>query len=125
AVGGGGGGGAASAAVLLTGASASRRCGLKGGMFAERSETVSDRLPAMRTNGRTRTTSWLPTRLIVETRITCRANVGSSAVGRRSPLWVPFSAPASGPPPSHSPRCGSADKFAPPAGRRKTAAPLH
>ena len=70
--------------------SASRRCGLKGGILAERSDTVSDRLPAMRTNGRTRTTSWLPTRLIVETRITWRANVGSSAVGRRSLLCVAF-----------------------------------
>jgi len=50
--------------------SASSLCGLNGGIFAERSETVSERLPAMRTKGRTRTTSWLPTRLMVETRMT-------------------------------------------------------
>ena len=86
--------GASSDAVAPPGAdSASSRCGLNGGIFAERSETVSERLPAMRTNGRTRTTSWLPTRLMVETRITWRANVGSSAVGRRSLLCAPFSAP--------------------------------
>ncbi len=51
--------GSASAWVALPpGAdSASRRCGLNGGILAMRLETPSDRLPPTRTKGRTRTTS--------------------------------------------------------------------
>ncbi len=105
--------------------SASRRCGLNGGILAERSETVSDKLPAMRTNGRTRTTSWLPTRLIVETRITWRANEGSSAVGRRSLLCVPFSAPTPRAPRSAtSTRSGNDAKVVSPSSDVKTAPPM-
>ena len=67
-------------------ASASIRCGLKRGMLADRSETDSDRLPATRTNGRTRTISRLPARLVVETRMTWRAEVDSPGGGIRSAL---------------------------------------
>ena len=118
--------GVSSDAVAPPGAdSASSLCGLNGGIFAERSETVSERLPAMRTNGRTRTTSWLPTRLMVETRITCRANVGSSAVGSRSLLCVPFSAPPpSAPRSATSTRSGKDAKLASPSRDVKTAPPM-
>ena len=46
-------------------------------MLADFSETESDRLPATRTNGRTRTISRLPTRIVVVTRIVCRTTDGS------------------------------------------------
>ena len=121
--------GASSApAVAPPGAdSAKRRCGLNGGMLAERSETVSDRLPAMRTKGRTRTTSWLPTRVMVETRISWRAKEGSSAVGSRSLLRE--TAGRSPPTPSAprnatSTRSGSEAKLASPSSDVKTAPPI-
>ena len=62
--------GGASDAVPLPGAdSASSFCGLNAGMLADASGAASERLPATRTKGRTRTISWLPTRVMVETRI--------------------------------------------------------
>ncbi len=50
---------AAGASVIVSppADSASMRCGLNGGILAERSDTASDRLPATRTKGRTRTIS--------------------------------------------------------------------
>ena len=64
-------------------------CGLKAGMLAESSDTESDRLPATRTNGRTRTISRLPTpRVVVDTRMTWRAALASPGGGRRSVLRV-------------------------------------
>src|ERR1700753_629830 len=66
--------------------SASIRWALNGGIFAERSLVVIDRLPEMRMTGRTRITSRLPTRVTVETRTTLRAAVDSPGGGRRSLL---------------------------------------
>ena len=64
-------------------------CALKAGMFADSSETVSDRLPATRMKGRTRTISRLPlARVVVETRITSRAAFASPGGGSRSALRV-------------------------------------
>ena len=95
-------------------------------MDAERSDTVSDRLPAMRTKGRTRTTSWLPTRVVVETRMSCLAKEGSSAVCRRSLLRAPSrSAPAvSAPRSATSTRSGNDAKLVSPSSDVKTAPPI-
>ncbi len=57
------------------------RWALNGGILALRSLVVIDRLPEIRTNGRTRITSRLPTRVTVETRTMFRAAVDS--LGRR------------------------------------------
>ena len=58
-------------------------------MPAERSETESDRLPATRMKGRTRTISRLPLpRVVVDTRMTWRAALASPGGGRRSALRV-------------------------------------
>src|SRR6478752_3109928 len=69
--------GSSAAAGAAVPVSASMRWALKGGIFAERSLVVIDRLPEMRMNGRTRITSRLPTRVTVETRTTLRAAVDS------------------------------------------------
>ena len=56
-------------------------------MLAESSDTESDRLPATRMNGRTRTISRLPLpRVVVDTRMTWRAALASPGGGRRSAL---------------------------------------
>ena len=72
-------------------ASASIFCGLNGGMLAESSVSDSDRLPATRTNGRTRTSSRLPTWVVVLTRMTWRWELISPAGGSRSLLREPAS----------------------------------
>jgi hypothetical protein len=52
----------------------------KAGTLADRAEVDSARLDITRTNGRMRTTSRSPTRVLVDTRITCRA-LGVSGSG--------------------------------------------
>src|ERR1700754_2068573 len=64
--------------------SVSRRCALNGGIFADKSLVVIDRLPAIRMKGRTRITSRLPTRATVETRTMLREAVESLGGGRRA-----------------------------------------
>src|SRR5262249_23726810 len=67
-------------------ASFSMRWALNAGIFVERSLVVIDRLPEIRTNGRTRITSRLPTRVTVEMRTRLREAVDSPGGGRRSLL---------------------------------------
>ena len=85
-------GSAPAASCALTGSPSDRAaifCALNAGMLAESSDTESDRLPATRTKGRTRTISRLPLpRLVVDTRMTCRAALASPGGGRRSALRV-------------------------------------
>ncbi len=58
-------------------------------MLADSSDTESERLPATRMNGRTRTISRLPLpRVVVDTRMTWRAALASPGGGRRSVLRV-------------------------------------
>src|SRR4029078_13457316 len=78
---------AAVGAALPT--SASMGWALNGGIFAERSLVVIDRLPEMRMYGRTRITSRFPTRVTVETRTTLRAAVDSLGGGTRALLCTP------------------------------------
>ena len=66
-------------------------CGLNAGIFADNSDTESDRLADTRTNGRTRTTSRLPTRLVIDRRTTWRAPLDSPAGGSLSALRAPAS----------------------------------
>ena len=116
----------ASSGVALGSASASMRCGLNGGSPAVRSVADSARLAPTRTNGRTRTTSWLPERDVVETRMTWRATLGSSAGGRRSALRAPslsLAAP-SAPRNATSTRSGSEAKLASPSSEVNTAPPI-
>ena len=68
--------------------SISRRAGLNFGTLAESSEVVSDRFEATRTNGRTRTISRSPARVVVEMRITWRAALVSPVGGSLSVLRV-------------------------------------
>src|SRR5205085_10902849 len=74
---------AAGAGVPL---SLSMRWALNGGILALRSLVVIDRLPEIRTNGLTRVTSRLPTRVTVEIRTRLRAAVDSPGGGSRSLL---------------------------------------
>ena len=60
------------------------RWALNGGILALRSLVVIDKLPEIRTNGRTRITSRLPTRVTVETRTTLREAVDFA--GRRQAI---------------------------------------
>ena len=64
------------------------RAGLNFGTFAESSEVVSDRFEATRTNGRTRTISRSPARVVVEMRINWRAALVSPVGGSLSLLRV-------------------------------------
>ena len=57
---------------------------MNGGIWLANSEAPSERLAVIRTNGRTRTTSRLPTRLVVETRMSWR--VALDSVGGREPV---------------------------------------
>ena len=106
--------------------SVSMRCALNGGILELRSLVVIDRLPEIRTNGRTRITSRLPTRVTVETRITLRAAVDSPGGGRRSLLcrlavWsLAPNAPRSAP----STRSGTLAKVISPSSDAKTAPPM-
>ena len=62
--------------------------------MAESSDTESDRLPATRMNGRTRTISRLPLpRVVVDTRMTWRAALASPGGGSRSVLRAEFVTP--------------------------------
>src|SRR5215212_3231186 len=79
--------GSSEAAGTAAPTSVNMRWALNGGILAERSLVVIDRLPEMRINGRTRITSRLPTRVTVDTRTTLRAAVDSPGGGRRSLLW--------------------------------------
>ena len=74
-------------------------------MLAESSDTESDRLPATRMKGRTRTISRLPLpRVVVETRMTWRAALASPGGGRRSALRVALATRSTTPP--TAPRSG-------------------
>ena len=64
-------------------------CGLNGGILAESSETVSERLPETRTKGRVRTSSRSRTRVEVGMRSICRATLGSVMAASRSVLRNP------------------------------------
>ena len=98
--------------------SISRRAGLNFGTLAESSEVVSDRFEATRTNGRTRTISRSPARVVVEMRITWRAALVSPERGSLSVLRVACatrSLPVSVPRSAASTRSGKAAKFASPS----------
>src|SRR5207249_11707850 len=99
---------------------------LKGGILAERSLVVIDRLPEIRMNGRTLITSRLPTRVTVDTRITLREAVDSPGGGRRSLLCrlavrsLEPNAPRNAP----STRSGTLAKVISPSSEAKTAPPM-
>ena len=105
-------------------ASASIFCGLNGGMPADNSVTAIARFEDTRTNGRTRTTSRLPERLVIETRMTWRAELVSPAGGRRSALRGPDDRSAIAPRNAPSARSGMAAKCASPSSDVNTAPPI-
>ena len=101
-------------------------CALKAGMLAESSDTESDRLPATRMNGRTRTISRLPLpRVVVDTRMTWRAALASPGGGRRSVLRVTLAMrsamPVAAPRSAASTRSGTVAKLVSPSRAAKTA----
>ena len=103
-------------------------CGLNGGILAERSDTVSERLPETRTYGRTRTTSRSWVLEVVGMRTIWRATpVGSLTAGRRSVLRI---APRRSPMPVNAPRnavsrrSGASAKLVSPSSEAKTAPPI-
>src|SRR6185437_1102956 len=91
-----------------------------------RSLVLIDKLPEIRTNGRTRITSRLPTRVTVETRITLRAAVDSPGGGRRSLLCrlAVFSLAPNAPRSAPSTRSGTLAKVISPSSEAKTAPPM-
>ena len=104
-------------------------CGLNGGMLAESCDTESDRLPATRMNGRTRTISRLPLpRVVVETRITSRAALNSPGEGMRSVLRAALAmrsvAPATAWRSTASTRSGTVAKLVSPSSAANTAPPM-
>src|SRR5581483_11792996 len=113
-------------ACVLGPVSASMRWALNGGILAERSLVVIDRLPEMRMNGRTRITSRLPTRVAVETRTTLRAAAASLGGGRRSLLCrlTRRSAEPNAPRNAPSTRSGMRAKVISPSSDAKTAPPM-
>ena len=97
-------------------------------MLAESSDTESERLPAIRTNGRTRTISrLLAPRVVVVTRMTWRVALDSPGGGKRSALRL---LPArSAVPPTRlrsaaSTRSGTVAKLVSPSSAAKTAPPM-
>ena len=101
-------------------------CALNGGMLAESSDTESDRFPATRMKGRTRTISRLPLpRLVVDTRMTCRAALASPGGGRRSVLRATLATrsamPLTAPRTAASTRSGTVAKLVSPSSAAKTA----
>ena len=107
--------------------SVSMRWALKGGIFAERSLKVIDRLPETRMNGRTLITSRLPTLATVETRTRLRAAVASPGGGRRSALCrltTPRSLAPNAPRSALSTRSGTRAKVISPSREAKTAPPI-
>ncbi len=115
-----------SAAAMAASDCASIFCALKAGRPAESSDTESERLPATRTNGRTRTISrLLAPRMVVETRMTWRAALYSPGGGRRSALRVAFdrrsATLAAASRISASTRCGTVAKLVSPSSAAKTA----
>ena len=103
-----------------------RRWALNGGIFADRSLVVIDRLPAIRMKGRTRITSRLPTRATVETRTMLREAVDSFGGGRRSLLCrvAARSAAPNAPRSAPSTRSGTLAKVISPSSEAKTAPPI-
>ena len=88
------------------------------GTLAESSEVVSERFEATRTNGRTRTISRSPARLVVEMRISWRAALISPVGGSLSLLRATAatrSLPVNVPRSAASTRSGRAAKLASPS----------
>ena len=98
------------------------RCGLNAGILAESSEVDSARLVSTRTSGRTRTTSRLPTLLMVETRMIWRAALASPIGGSLSLLRVVFSLSALRT--AASKRWARSAKLVSPSREAKTAPPI-